>query len=408
MMSGMPLEGIKVLDFCEGAAGPLCAQTLGDFGADVIKVQSPRSTRAAANRAANAAPAADSGQNRFPDRRLPTYDVRNKRRIMLNLKEPDGLRIAFQLIATADVLVENSRPGVSERLGIGYPAVSAARPEVIYASMSGFGHTGPERGRRGTDRVLQAYAGPQSVTGEPNRRSVGIGPAVIDNQGGANLTIGVLLALVERQRSGAGQWVDSSLYDATVQLMSRDITHYTGTGVLPGKFGALFPYGAPYGNFFASDGEFFLGTQAGAGSTDPWQRLCAAAGWDDLAKDPRFASQGDRLAHRDELYEVIEPEFARRTVQEWLEIAEESGNLASRVNTVADVIEQEHAKARDMVVDTGFDGIKSAGIPIKLSRTPGVIRIPPHMPGEDTDSVLAELGYSPAEVTDFRARNVIG
>ena len=406
-MSGMPLEGIKVLDFCEGAAGPFCAQMLGDFGAEVIKIQSPRSTRAAANRAANVP--ADGGEGgRFPDRRLPTYDTRNKRRIMINLKEPDGLRIAFQLIATADVLVENSRPGVSERLGIGYPAVSAARSEIIYASMSGFGHTGPERGRRGTDRVLQAYAGPQSVTGEPGQRSVGIGPAVIDNQAGANLTIGVLLALIERQGSGAGQWVDSSLYDATVQLMGRDIMHYTGTGVLPGKFGALFPYGAPYGNFLASDGEFFLGTQAGAGSADPWQRLCAAAGWEDLAKDPRFTSQGNRLAHRDELYEILEPEFARRTVQEWLEIAEVSGNLASRVNTVADVIEQEHAKARQMVVDTGFDGVKAAGIPIKLSRTPGAIRVPAHTPGEDTDEVLTGLGYSPAEVTDFRARGVIG
>jgi crotonobetainyl-CoA:carnitine CoA-transferase CaiB-like acyl-CoA transferase len=405
-MPGMPLAGIKVLDFCEGAAGPFCAQMLGDFGADVIKIQSPRSTRAAANRAANAVPA--DGGNRFPDRRLPTYDVRNKRRIMLNLKDPDGLRIAFRLIATADVLVENNRPGVSERLGIGYQAVSAVRPEIIYASMSGFGQSGPEHARRGTDRVLQAYAGPQSVTGEPGRRSVGIGPAVIDNQAGANLTIGVLLALFERQRSGEGQWVDSSLYDATVQLMGRDIMHYTGTGVLPGKFGALFPYAAPYGNFFASDGEFFLGTQAGAGSTDPWQRLCAAAGWDDLAKDPRFTSQGGRLAHRDELYEILEPEFGRRTVREWLEIAEASGNLASRVNTVADVIEQEHARARAMVVETGLDGIKSAGIPVKLSRTPGTIRIPPHAPGQDTDHVLAELGCSLAEIADFRARQVAG
>ena len=404
-MPGMPLEGIKVLDFCEGAAGPFCAQMLGDFGADVIKVQSPRSTRAAANRAASAG-RPEGGQNRFPDRRLPTYDVRNKRRIMLNLKDPDGLRIAYQLIATADVLVENNRPGVSERLGIGYEAVAAARPQIIYASMSGFGHSGPERARRGTDRVLQAYAGPQSVTGELGRRSVGIGPAVIDNQAGANLTIGVLVALIERQRSGRGQWIDSSLYDAAVQLMGRDIMHFTGTGVLPGKFGALFPYGAPYGNFFASDGEFFLGTQAGAGSLDPWQRLCAAAGWDELARDPRFTSQGDRLAHRDELYEILEPEFARRTVQEWLDIAEASGNMASRVNTVADVIEQEHAKAREMVVDTGLDGIKSAGIAIKLSRTPGTIRIPPHTPGQDTEGVLAELGYSAGQIAGLRDRRV--
>jgi crotonobetainyl-CoA:carnitine CoA-transferase CaiB-like acyl-CoA transferase len=406
-MSGMALEGIKVLDFCEGAAGPFCAQMLGDFGADVIKIQSPRSTRAAANRAANTS-ADDGAANRFPDRRLPTYDVRNKRRIMINLKQPEGLRIAYQLIATADVLVENSRPGVSERLGIGYPAVSAARPEIIYASMSGFGQTGPERHRRGTDRVLQAYAGPQSVTGEPGERSVGIGPAMIDNQAGANLTIGVLLALIERRTSGVGQWVDSSLYDATVQLMGRDIMHYTGTGVLPGKFGALFPYGAPYGNFLAADGEFFLGTQAGAGSADPWQRLCEAAGWEDLARDPRFTSQGGRLAHRDELYKILEPEFARRTVAEWIDIADASGNLASRVNTVADLIEQEHAKAREMVVDTGFDAIKSAGIPIKLSRTPGEIRIPPHTPGEDTDQVLTELGYSPDEVSDFHTRGVVG
>jgi crotonobetainyl-CoA:carnitine CoA-transferase CaiB-like acyl-CoA transferase len=397
-MATLPLSGITVLDFTEGMAGPTCAQHLGDFGASVIKIQS---TSIASNERFLA------GANRYgPDGAFGAIDIgaqRNKKRMLLNLKDSDGLRIAYQLIAGADVLLESNRPGVAERLGIGYEAVSEARPEIVYGSLSGFGQTGPERTRAATDHVLQAYAGPMSVTGEPGRPSVRIGPSTIDLLAGVHLAFGVLVALLERQDSGQGQWVDTSLYDATLAMMSRDITQYSGSGELPEKFGAWFPFSAPYGNFFAGDGEFFIGVS----SSEIWLRLCREAGWEDLASDARFLTTSGRLEHRDELYEILIPEFAKRTIDEWLAMADAAGALQARVNNVAQVIAQPQAAAREMVIDIGIDSLQAAGIPIKLSRTPGQVRTAPHLPSQDTAEILGSLGYSEDEIAELRDRRAV-
>lgn len=394
----LPLAGITVLDFTEGMAGPSCAQHLGDFGADVIKIQS---TGIAANDRFLAGPTRFGPNGAFGAIEAGVH--RNKKRMMLNLKDPAGLSIAYKLIATADVLVESNRPGAAERLGLGYEDVARVRPEIVYASLSGFGQTGPMAGQRGTDHVLQAYAGPMSVTGEPGRPSVRIGPSTIDLLAGAHLTIGILLALRDRERTGRGQWVDSSLYDATVAMMSRDIAQYTGSGELPPKFGAYFPYQAPYGTYFAADGEFFIGVS----TTSVWQRFCDLAGVPELIEDKRFATSQDRLINRDELHDVLIPLFQGKDVRYWLDLAEKAGALSSRVNTVADVIEQEQAVAREMVVDIGIAGLKTAGIPIKLSRTPGTVRSQPRIPGADTSEILSGIGYSPEAIAGLRDQKVV-
>lgn len=394
----LPLTGITVLDFTEGMAGPSCAQHLGDFGASIIKIQS---TSAAVNDRFLAGPTRFGPGGAFGAIEAGVH--RNKKRMMLNLKSPTGLEIAYKLIATADVLIESNRPGAAKRLGIGYEDVARVRPEIVYGSLSGFGQTGPERERRGTDHVLQAYAGPMSVTGEPGRPSVRIGPSTIDLLSGAHLAIGILLALRDRDRTARGQWVDSSLYDATLAMMSRDIAQYTGSGVLPEKFGAFFPCSAPYGNYFASDGEFFLGVS----TSEVWVRFCELAGLHELTADERFATVQGRLLNRDQLHEVLIPLFAVKDVQHWLELAEAAGALSSRVNNAADVIAQEQAAAREMVVDLGIAGLKTAGIPVKLSRTPGRIRSQPRVPGADTDEILAAVGYSPQDIAGLREQKVV-
>ena len=397
-MSDLPLSNLLILDFTEGMAGPTCAQHFADFGARVIKIQST----AVANSERFLAGARRYG----PDGAFSAIDVgaqRNKERMLLNLKSSQGLRVAYQLIAKADVLLESNRPGVAERLGIGYEAVSKARPEIVYGSLSGFGQTGPERQRPGTDHVLQAYAGPMSVTGEQGRLSVRIGPSTVDLLAGVHLAFGVMCALWERSVTGKGQWVETSLYDAALTMMSRDITQYSGSGELPEKFGGGFPFSSPYGNFMASDVEFFIGVSG----NKMWERFCQSAGFGDLLEDERFATAQGRLVHRDALYERLIPAFAKRPAAEWLAIAEESGVLQSRVNNVADIIEQPQALAREMVVDIGIDNLKAAGIPIKLSRTPGQIRTSPHLPNEDADAILHELGYSDGEIDALRDSQAI-
>jgi crotonobetainyl-CoA:carnitine CoA-transferase CaiB-like acyl-CoA transferase len=397
--TGLPLAGVTVLDFTEGMAGPSCAQHLGDFGADVIKIQS---TGVAANDRFLAGPTRFGPGGAFGAIEAGVH--RNKQRLLLNLKDPAGLEIAFKLIATADVLIESNRPGAAERLGIGYDAVAKVRPEIVYASLSGFGQTGPLRQRRGTDQVLQAYAGPMSVTGETGRPSSRIGPSTIDLLAGAHLCIGILLALRDRDRTGRGQWVDSSLYDATVAMMSRDIAQYTGSGEVPLKFGPYFPYQAPYGCYFASDGEFFIGVS----DTNVWQRFCDLAGLDELRRDERFATAQDRLRNRDALHDALIPLFAAKAADYWCDLADRAGALSSRVNSVAEVVKQDQAAEREMVVDIGIDGLKTAGIPIKLSKTPGTVRSQPRVPGADTDGILSALGYPADAIAALRDQKVVG
>jgi crotonobetainyl-CoA:carnitine CoA-transferase CaiB-like acyl-CoA transferase len=370
--AGAPLDGVRVLDFTTAMAGPTASMLLADFGAAVVKVEPPEGESSRRWGVARFGAAGDLTG-------LFAALNRNKASITVDLKSAAGLAAVRALAAEADVVIESFKPGVARRLGIGYEQLSAEHPELVYCSVSGFGQTGPLREQPGYDQLLQAYAGHMSVTGEPGRGSVRIGPSAIDLLTGAHAAYGVVLALRERDRSGRGQLLETSLYDSSLHLITHFIADYTGSGRLPGKLGGDFAFLAPYGMFAGSDREFYMGV----GTDTMFAKLCNALALAELAQDPRFAANGARLEHRDELNALLQPRFRAREAAHWVELCRELGIPASLVNDLAEVVAQEQALAREMVVATGIPGVRSAGIPVKLERTPGSIRRPPPALGED-------------------------
>jgi crotonobetainyl-CoA:carnitine CoA-transferase CaiB-like acyl-CoA transferase len=381
--STLPLEGIRVIDFTIAMAGPTCSLLLADFGADVIKVERPgrELTRSWGSHY--------HGENKEFSGLFLALN-RNKRGMSLDLKSPDDLAVVEELIASADVVLENFRPGVADRLGFGYQRALELNPRIIYCSISGFGQDGPLADRPGLDMLLQAYCGHLSVTGEEGRPSVRIGHSAIDLLTGTHAAYGILLALRERERSGVGQLIDTSLYEGAMQLMSHYIAVCTGSGEVPGKSGPFFAFSSPYGVFNARDREFFMG----AADNRMFRSLCDLLGRPDLVDDERYKTNGDRLSHREDLHAEIMPVFATKDAEEWVDLLTEVNVPASLVANVAELIEQPQARARDMIVHTGVENVYSAGIPIKLDRTPGAIRRRAPKPGEHNDEVIAELRAS--------------
>ena len=370
--AGAPLHGVRVLDFTTAMAGPTASMLLGDFGAAVVKVEPPEGESSRRWGVARFGAGGDQTG-------LFAALNRNKASITVDLKSAAGLDAVRALAAEADVVIESFKPGVAQRLGIGYEQLSAEHPELVYCSVSGFGQSGPLREHPGYDQLLQAYAGHMSVTGEPGRPSVRIGPSAIDLLTGAHAAYGIVLALRERDRSGRGQLLETSLYDSSLHLITHFIADYTGSGRLPGKLGGDFAFLAPYGMFSGGDREFYMGV----GTDTMFAKLCEAIGAPELVQDPRFAANGVRLEHREELNALLAPRLRAREAAHWVELCRELGIPASLVNDLSEVVEQEQALAREMVVATGIPGVRSAGIPVKLERTPGSIRRPPPALGED-------------------------
>ncbi|HEY7965564.1 MAG TPA: CoA transferase [Solirubrobacteraceae bacterium] len=366
------LAGIRVLDFTTAMAGPTASMLLADFGASVVKVEPPEGESSRRWGLARFGAAGDQTG-------LFASLNRNKASIAVDLKSQDGRVAVRALAAEADVVIESFKPGVADRLGVGYAELSAEHPELVYCSVSGFGQTGPLREHPGYDQLLQAYAGHMSVTGEAGRPSVRIGPSAIDLVTGAHAAYGIVLALRERDRSGLGQHLETSLYDSSLHLITHYIADYTGSGTLPGKLGGDFAFLAPYGMFAGRDREFYVGV----GTDTMFAKLAEAIGAPALASDPRFATNGARLQNREELAQHLAAVFAQRDAAEWVALCQELGIPASIVFDLSEVIEQEQALAREMIVETGIAGVRSAGIPIKLARTPGSIRRPPPALGED-------------------------
>jgi crotonobetainyl-CoA:carnitine CoA-transferase CaiB-like acyl-CoA transferase len=372
-----PLEGIRVLDFTAAMAGPTASMLLADFGATVIKVEPPDGESSRRWGVARFGPAGDlSG--------LFAALNRNKASITVDLKSDEGAAAIRRLAGEADVVLESFKPGVAERLGVGYAELSALHPALVYCSVSGFGQTGPLREQPGYDQLLQAYAGHMSITGEAGRPSVRIGPSAIDLITGAHAAFGIMLALRERDRSGLGQHLETSLYDSSLHLISHYIADYTGSGRLPGKLGGGFAFIAPYGMFQGRDRECYVGV----GTDAMFAKLSVALGAPALASDPRFATNGARVEHRDELAAELAPLFAARDAAHWVEVCRELGIPASLVNDLSEVVGQEQALAREMIVETGIAGVRSAGIPIKLGRTPGSLRRSPPTLGADNEALL--------------------
>lgn len=353
-------------------AGPQCSMILADFGAEVVKVEPPGGELAR-----------KWGKNRFgPNDEFSGMFIalnRNKASVVVDLKSEAGQATVRTLLESADVVLEGFTPGVADRLGIGYAEVSEYNPNVVYASISGYGQTGPLKDRPGMDMLMQAYAGHMSITGEEGRSSVRTGPSPIDLLTGSNATIGILLALLERGRSGKGQYVETSLYDAAIQMISHFLADYTGSGDLPKKTGGHFAFSSPYGIFQARDREVYIG----AAHQKSYEAICNAIGRDDLVSDPRFSDNALRIENRSALHKELDPIFASRDAQDWVDLCVKLSIPSSLVEGIDEVVAQEQAQAREMIVPSGIEDVLCAGFPVKMSRTPASTHRPAPMVGED-------------------------
>jgi formyl-CoA transferase len=370
------LDGLRVIELTQVMAGPFCGQVLADMGADVIKVEPPDggdqtrgSMGEAAFRAVN----------------------RNKRSIALDLKQPDGQAVLHRLVAGADVLLEKYRPGVAARLNADYETLRKVNPRLIYASISGFGQTGPYAQRPGFDLIAQGVSGIMSVTGEPDGEPVKCGVPVSDLSAGLFCAVGILSALAARERTGEGQQIDTSLWEGALALSIWETAELWSTGRAPQPLGSAHRLTAPYQALRTRDGHITVG----GNNQRLWERLCAAIGREDLPGDPRFATNPDRMANRPALAAELESALAARDTAEWVEDLLAAGVPAGPIHDYAQAVDDPHTRAREMVVEMEHPEagtVYGLGIPVKLSATPGSIRRPPPLLGEHTDEILAELG----------------
>jgi len=382
----LPLEGIRVLDVSQVMAGPFCCMLLGDLGADVIKVEPPSGdqTRSA------------MGFRLKGDDSLGFLNMnRNKRSIALDLKSDEDRRIFLELAKTADVIVENYRPGVVKRLGIDYDTVAAINPGIIYASISGFGQTGPWSQRPGFDLMAQAASGIMSITGHPDGPPAKSGGPLADIGCSLFTVYAILAAHIGKQKTGEGQFIDASLYEAGLSFAVWDICDYWGTGIVPGRIGTANRMAAPYQAVRAKDGHFVLG----ANNDRLYRRLCETMGREDLTDHPDYATNALRMKNRDALIADLETTLVTRTRQEWVQALLDAGIPAGPILDYAEALGNEHADARDMVmpINHPIEGeVRNIGFPVKLRGTPQRVRRHPPLLDEHRVELLRELGIEVA------------
>jgi formyl-CoA transferase len=357
-------------------AGPFCGQVLGDMGADVIKVEPLEG---------------DSTRQSMGAQSFLAVN-RNKRSIALNLKVEEHRAVFHRLARHADVVLENYRPGVAAKLGAGWDELSAVNPRLIYASVSGFGQTGPYAQRPGYDLIAQGLSGVMSVTGEPDGEPVKCGIPIGDLSAGLFCAVAILSAVIARERTGEGQRIDTSLFEGALALSIWETAELWGTGNVPQPHGSAHRVTAPYQALRTSDGHITVG----GNSQKLWQKLCEAIGRPELVEDPRFAGNDERMANRPELAAELEAALAARTTDEWVETLIDAGVPCGPIHDYRQVFEDEHTQARDMEVQ--MDGVRMLGIPVKLSGTPGAIRRTAPEIGAHTAEVLREAGFSDAEI----------
>ncbi len=384
-----PLDGVRVLDLTRVLAGPFCSMALGDMGAEVIKIEEPGKgddTRTWPPYAGGEA----------------TYFLsvnRNKKSLTLNMKAPEGRAILERLVARADVLLENFRPGTMERLGVGYASLRALNPRLVYCAISGFGESGPEAGRAGYDLIVQGESGLMDITGFAGGPPVKVGTSIADLVAGMSAAQGVTLALLARARTGKGQKVEISMLDVMASLLTYQAGLYWNAGARPGRRGNQHPSIVPYEVFQAADAYVTLGVA----NNSLWERMCAAIGRPELAKDPRFATEADRVANRDALVPLLNEILGARPAAHWLDRLEAAGVPAGRIKTVAEVCESEHLRARGMLVR--LEHPKAGpytvmGVPVKLWETPGAAVAPAPLLGQHTDEILTRLCRIPAKTIE--------
>ena len=390
------LDGVMVLDLSRVLAGPFCSMMLADMGADVLKIEEP-----------------EGGDE---SRTWPPFVAgeasgylsmnRNKRNMTLNLKTPEAQDILKRLVGRADVLVENFRTGTMESFGLGYEVLQPINPRFIYCAVSVFGRSGPYKDRAGYEALMQAFSGVMSLTGEPDGPPVRCGVSFLDLGTGMMAAYAVMNALFHRERSGQGQKVEVSLFETALSLMSYHAVGYLLTGNVPQRQGSGHPMIVPYQVFPTQDGEIFI-----VGSNQRlWMRLCQALSREDLLQDGRFGSNQERVTHRHVLVPMLQAETQKYSTAELSERLDKAGVPCAPVNTLDHVLTDPQTQAREMIVDIPhplIPDLRLLGLPIKLSDTPGSVRLPPPLKGQHTEAVLLDLGYSTADITAFRARQVI-
>jgi crotonobetainyl-CoA:carnitine CoA-transferase CaiB-like acyl-CoA transferase len=394
----LPLSGIRVLDISQVMAGPYCCMLLGDMGADVIKVEPP----GVGDQTRRAMGARLKGEDSYGFLQLN----RNKRSLELNLKVAAGQEVLRRLVESADVLVENGRPGTAKRLGIDFDTLHDINPRLVYASISGFGQNGPWAQRPGFDMIAQAMSGVMSVTGHAGQPPVRNSISVADLGSAMMALYAILSALIGRMRSGRGQFIDASLFDAALGLSIWEASDYWGTGVVPGPIGSANRMSVPYQAVRAQDGYFIVG----AANQKLWMRFCEILERPDLATDVRFKDNSSRLSNRVALIEEIEKTLVQRSVDHWVDRLLAAGIPAGPINTYAEALSSEHARARELVmhVEHPVEGpLKLLGFPVKLHGTPQQLRRPPPLLGQHTNEILSELGFDAGAIEALRRRHAL-
>jgi crotonobetainyl-CoA:carnitine CoA-transferase CaiB-like acyl-CoA transferase len=392
-------KGLRVIDLTKIIVGPLCTMLLGDMGADVIKVEKPGS--------------GDDSRYWTADPRYEGYSPyflsvnRNKRSLTVDLKQPEGVEILKKLIEKADVLVENYRPGTMERMGLDYETLRKSNPGLIYCALSGYGSSGPYRDWGSYDVIISAVGGLMSITGEEGGKPVKVGVAVVDIITALYAYGAIVSALYARQSSQKGQKIEVSLLESQIASLINIASDYLNLGIIPQKWGTAHATIVPYQAFPVKDGYIVIG----AGSDLLWKKLCKVLDLEELAEDPRFCTNPQRVKHRDILVKILEEKFLTKTRAEWLEKLNKEGIPAGPINNLEEVFRDpqvSHLKMVKEVVHPRMGKVKLIRNPVTFSETPASIYLPPPLLGEHTEEILEQLlGYHSEQIEDLKRKGVI-
>ena len=388
-----PLEGLRVLDLSRVLAGPYCTMMLADYGADIVKIEPP----IVGDDSRAFGPFVGKESAYFMSLN------RNKRSMTLNFKRKEEVEVFKEMVKFADVVVENYRPGTMEKFGFGYDELKAINPKIIYAACSGFGHSGPYQYKPAYDIIVQAMGGIMSITGPEGGEPSRVGASVGDIIAGMFTAYGVMMALYHKEKTGEGQKVDVGMLDCQVAVLENAIARYVTSGNVPVPLGNRHPSITPFSSFTAKDGHIIVG----AGNERLWVKLCNILGKSELLADARFDTNSNRTAHVKELSAILNDVFKQKTIHEWMEVLETAELPCAPINTVADIVNDPQIKARNMIVELEHPvagHLKMAGVPVKMSATPGAVERPAPMLGQHTAELLKEiLGWDEAKTAAFFA-----